>query len=191
MIRLVVIDRRPVMRLGLEGALRAHADVAVLGAASHEERLWPLLYRADPDVVLIGDAGPPGIGAALALCQLVKRRHPAARVVLLATAGPDLAVPAALAGADGPADPGAPARDLAQAIRDAGAAGLPVPPLRAQAAAAARLDPVDHPIFAMRLAGTATREIAQTLGLARGEPASRLAAMVARLAGGLSAAPAA
>jgi hypothetical protein len=67
----------------------------------------------------------------------------------------------------------------------AAAAGRPALPAvlpRAQAAAAARLEPDDHPIFAMRLAGTAPAEIADTLGLTRSELADRTAAILGRLA---------
>ena len=63
----------------------------------------------------------------------------------------------------------------------AGRRALPAVLPRVQAAAAARLEPADHPIFAMKLAGTAPAEIAATLGLARADVADRTAAILARL----------
>lgn len=76
-------------------------------------------------------------------------------------------------------------RELLAAIR-AVAAGhrvLPaiLPRLRSQAAA--RLATADRAIFAMRLAGTSTAEMAAVVGLGTNELRTRLAAIVAALNG--------
>jgi hypothetical protein len=64
----------------------------------------------------------------------------------------------------------------------AGAQSLPPVVPREHVAAAAKLDAADHPIFAMRLAGTPSAEIAATLRITRSELSERTAAIVTRLA---------
>jgi DNA-binding NarL/FixJ family response regulator len=181
MIRIVSLDRQPLMRRGVEAALREQPDLVPVGAASEPADLWPLLYRTDPDVVLLGVDVP---AAALELCLRVKRRPLPPRVVLYANANTALAVPAALARADGLADKSKPTADLLSVIRAAAAGRDALPPVapREQAAAVARLDARDHAIFAMTLAGTPPVEIASTLRLGRREVGERTAAIVARLA---------
>jgi DNA-binding NarL/FixJ family response regulator len=181
MIRIVSLDRQPLMRRGVEAALGEHPDLVHAGGASDPGALWPLLYRTDPDVVLLGVDEP---GPALELCLRLKRRPLAPRVVLYANPEPALAVPATLARADALADKSKPTGDLLGAIRDAaaGRGRLPAVSPREQAVAAARLDACDHAIFAMTLAGTPPGEIAATLRLDGRELARRTDAIVARLA---------
>ena len=107
--------------------------------------LLPLLYRTDPDVLLVDE---------LELVRRVKTEAPRTRVVLyVAEPSPELLLAAAIAGADGVVDKAAAdARAAARACAASRAAGGRRP--RVQARAAARLDPRDRPIFAMRLAGT-------------------------------------
>ena len=50
-----------------------------------------------------------------------------------------------------------------------------------QARAAARLDPRDRPIFAMRLAGTSPRDIAGVVGMTVSALNARVQAIVAQL----------
>ena len=71
MIRIVTLDRQPLMRRGVESALREQPDLELAGAASDSGELWPLLYRTDPDLVLTGVEDP---GESLALCLRLKRR---------------------------------------------------------------------------------------------------------------------
>jgi DNA-binding NarL/FixJ family response regulator len=179
MIRVVTLDRHPLMRLGLGAALGAQRDLVELGAAADARELWPLLYRADPHVVVIGECD-----AALAVCLRIRRRPLAPRVVLYAEPDPALVVAATIAGADGIADRALPLHDLLTTIRTVASGTPALPPVvpREQVVAAARLDPADHPIFAMRLAGTASAEIAATLRMTRSELSGRTAAIVTRLA---------
>ena len=74
------------------GDPRASAPgIVPVGAVADRHALWPLLYRTDPDVVVVDD---------LQLCLTVRARHPRPRVVLYAAgAAFDAIVPAAFAGA--------------------------------------------------------------------------------------------
>jgi DNA-directed RNA polymerase specialized sigma24 family protein len=55
-----------------------------------------------------------------------------------------------------------------------------------RARAAARLDPRDRPIFAMRLAGTSPRDIAGVVGMTVAALNARVQAIVAQLAAPMS-----
>ena len=73
-------------------------------------------------------------------------------LLYVADPSPEFLLAAEIAGADGVIDKAADTRELLRAVR--GERVLPAVGLRERARAAARLDPRDRPIFAMRLAGT-------------------------------------
>jgi DNA-binding NarL/FixJ family response regulator len=171
MIRVAILDPHPAMRAGLAAILREAPGIVPVGAAADRHALLPLLYRTDPDVVVVDQ---------LQLCLTVRARHPRARVVLYAAGtGFDAVVPAAFAGAAAVVDKACGTQELLAAIR--GEQGLPRITPRAQRRAAARLDGTDKAIFAMRLAGTRDRDIATTVGMPRGALAGRTAAILAAL----------
>jgi DNA-binding NarL/FixJ family response regulator len=171
MIRVAVLDPHPAMRAGLAAILRDAPGIVPVGAAADRHELWPLLYRTDPDVVIVDQ---------LQLCLTVRARHPRARVVLYAAGlGLDAIVPAAFAGAAAIVDKASGTPELLAAIR--GERGLPTLTPRLQRGAAQRLGGTDKAIFAMRLAGTRDRDIAATVGMPRRELSGRIAAIVAAL----------
>jgi DNA-binding NarL/FixJ family response regulator len=173
MIRVVVLDRHPATCAGVNAILNEHAGVVGVGSATDRQGLWPLLYRTDPDVVVVDD---------LRLCPAVRARHPQVRVVLHAAgAGFAMIVPAAFAGADAIVDKTCSPHELVAAIR--GDNGLPVITPRLQRQAAGRLGGTDRAILAMRLAGTPDREIAATVGLHPRALAARTAAIAGALSG--------
>lgn len=175
MIRVAILDRHAAVRAGLDAVLRAHPDLAPAGSASHPRELLPMLYRSDPDVLLLDDPG---------LALHVKRDAPRTRILVYSSRpSPELIVAAKLAGADGVVDKGADMRELLGAVR-AVAAGEPVFPCvapRLRSRIAARLEARDHPIFAMRLAGTSARDMAATIGLSVSALNARIEAVVAQL----------
>ena len=161
----------PAMRAGVEAILREAPGIVPVGAVADRHALLPLLYRADPDVVIVDH---------LQLCLTVRARHPRPRVVLYAGgAGLNTIVPAAFAGATAIVDKASGTHELLAAIR--GEHGLPTITPRLQRRAAQRLGGTDRAIFAMRLAGTPSREIAATVGMPRNELRGRIAAILATL----------
>jgi DNA-binding NarL/FixJ family response regulator len=180
--RVAVLDRNPAVRAGVPLLLRRRPGLLGVGAAADEESLWPLLYRARPDVLLVGHH--PGSGANLATCLRVTCRPMAPHVVVWAAEmGTDTLVPAVLAGAGALVDAAADERELLHAI-DAVARGEQVLPRltpAVQATASARLGPADRAIVAMRLHGTSVADCARVVGLTPGALESRLAGIVARL----------
>ncbi|MBE2318945.1 response regulator transcription factor [Solirubrobacter sp. CPCC 204708] len=160
MIRVAILDAHPATRAGLEAILRAAPGVVPVGAAEHRRALLPLLYRADPDVVVVDD---------VRACLTVR----SARVVVHAT-GVDV-VRATFAGAAALVDKAAPAHELLAAVRGE----RPLPPITpgAQRRAAEALSRTDRAILAMRLAGTSDHDIAGVVGLSREALAGRCAAI--------------
>jgi DNA-binding NarL/FixJ family response regulator len=78
MVRVAIVDRRLAVRHGYEAILRAQHDMAPVGSASGRLDLWPLVYRSDPGLVLVGE--PEGEDQ-LALCLRVAVKLPRARLV--------------------------------------------------------------------------------------------------------------
>jgi DNA-binding NarL/FixJ family response regulator len=101
-------------------------------------------------------------------------------ILYLADPSPEALLAAAIAGADGVVDKAADPRELLRALR--GERMLPSVAPRLRARAAARLDPRDRPIFAMRLAGTSPRDIATVVGMTVAALNLRVQAIVAQLA---------
>lgn len=166
MISVALIDDHPAVRAGVEVMLAPAPDLALVGSAAGEPEIWSLLSRWHPTVVVL-DLHHPGRDG-LALCLAIKQQpNPPAVVLYSAFTSRDLAAAAAVAGADGIVGKADPAAVLIEAIRAAALphqAGLPES-IGLMAAAAAVLDPADHAILAMRLAGNGAGEIAATLRL--------------------------
>jgi DNA-binding NarL/FixJ family response regulator len=175
MIRVAVFDRQPAVRAGVEALLRAHAGFEPVGTAEDARSAVALLYRTDPDVLVLDD---------LALARRLKIESPRVRVVLYAAElTPELLLAAEVAGVDGVADKAAPTFELLGVLRcvAAGAHAVPAVDPRQQSRAARRLDPRDRPIFAMRLAGTTPRDIADVIGVGVAALNARIQAIVAQL----------
>jgi DNA-binding NarL/FixJ family response regulator len=182
MVRVAIVDGRLAVRHGYEAILRAHGGFAPVGSASGRHDLWPLAYRTDPELVLVGE--PEGRDQ-LALCLDIAVKLPRARIVVVAE-DPGLALAAAFARVGGVVAATADVCALLDALRAVarGESRLPDVSAAAQRRAAARLGTHDRAILAMRLAGTSERDIAATVGLRRAQLAGRYARIVAALRGG-------
>ena len=182
MIRVVIVDDHHAVRLGLQTALAAEPGLIPVGTAATAAELPPLLYRVDPDVVLLDYQLPDDDG--LTVCRRVKSSTPAPRVILYsAFADASMTVPAIVAGADGLVHKGVRPQELFEAIR-AVAAGGAVLPLVSQPlleAAGLQLDADDLPILGMLLDRTPTGDIATTLGIDDAHLKRRVRRMLARL----------
>lgn len=176
MIRVAILDRHPAIHAGVEAALRAQADFTAVGSAADPRDLLTLLYRTDPDILVLDD---------LTHVRRVKVEWPRTRVVLYATQPQaELLLAAAIAGVDGVVDKSAPTFELLGALRAVAVGGAAIPDVgpRQRARAASRLDPRDRPIFAMRLAGTSAHDIATTVGLGLAALNARIHAIAAQIA---------
>jgi DNA-binding NarL/FixJ family response regulator len=166
-IRVAVLDRHPAVRCGLAAILRSAAGVAFVGSASSVRDLPALVYRVDPDVIIVDDLSAVALGGR-------------ARVFLYASSvTPSLVLAAQVAGAAGVVEKSS--EGLLAAIRS----DSPVFPdvgFEQRARAAGRLDPRDRPIFVMRLAGTGSRDIASVVGMGVAALNARVVAIVRQLA---------
>lgn len=182
MIGVAILDDHPALRAGLEAVIRGEPGLAVVGSASTLEELWPMLHGSRPDVLLL-DYHLPGEDGLL-VCRRIKEGLIAPRVLVYsAYAGGSLAVPAALAGADGVVSKGLPARELYDAIRRVARGervGPPLPPELVDEAAS-RLDEEDLPLFGMALQQTTEADMSEVVGSDPAQVRRRLDRMIRRL----------
>jgi DNA-binding NarL/FixJ family response regulator len=181
-IRIVLLDDHSVVRAGIGAIVAAEPDLELAGAATGEGELWDLLRETRPNVVVL-DLHHPGRDG-LNISLRINRRANAPAVVLYTSHTEDATVvAAALAGAGAVVSKSSAPDSLLDAIRAVARAPRLPPPvsLRMQRAAAARVDPADRPILAMRLAGHPLGEIGETLRLPVRAVRDRLAAIIARL----------
>ena len=180
--RILLLDDHSVVRAGIGAILAPEPDLELVGAAGREGELWPLLRETRPHVVVLDLHHPGRDGLSMAL--RIGRRPDAPALVLYTSHTDDATVvAAALAGAGAVVNKSSPPDALLEAIRTVAGAPQMLPPvsLRMRREAAARLDPPDRSILALRLAGYAVGEIAETLRLPARAVRDRLAAIIAGL----------
>lgn len=116
MIRVLIVDDHPVVREGLRAVLEDTKEMEVVGEAGSAEEALSSVERALPDIILL-DLELPGMNGVDAIPRFaVAASHP--RVIILTAYDTEERVLAALkAGAVGYVLKGAPAGEIAQAIR--------------------------------------------------------------------------
>ena len=165
MIRVMVVDDHPIVRAGIVGLLDTEPDFAVVAEAASGEDALALAAETEPQVVLM-DLRMPGMGGVAATREMVRRHHPAPRVLVFTTYEDDDQILAAIeAGASGYLVKAAPAEELAAGVR-AVAAGQTVlaPSIAAQLVARASGHSRDAAGAAEPVPGLTRREI-EILGL--------------------------
>jgi DNA-binding NarL/FixJ family response regulator len=178
----VVVDDHAAVRLGLKAAMASEPGLACVGVAGDGGQMRSLLYRTNPDVVVL-DYHLPHVNG-LVLCRQIKREVLAPAVLLYsAYADPALVVPALVAGADGMVHKGAPARELLQAIRAVAAGDTrfppPIPELTQDATAT--VEPDDRPILDLLIDRIPRDQIAARVGLSSVELQERIDRLLAEL----------
>ena len=182
MIRVAMIDDHPALVAGLTTVLRAEPGLVPVGSASDPSEAQHLLYRAQPDLVLLDYHLPRGDG--LLLCRQIKSHVPAPKVLIYsAYADAWLGFAARAAGADGIASKAAPARELFEIMRRVAGGEIVLPPIVREHLheGAARVGDEDLGLLSMLLDGTAPHEIADTLRIPSGTLPGRMDRMLARL----------
>ena len=148
---LLIVDDDPMMRLGLTTALDHQDDFTIVGEAANGEQGIDQAQTLQPAVVLM-DVGMPGTDG-IEATQIIKRRSPDIRVVMLTSHTDETEVIAALSsGADAYCIKGTDVAALANAIRVA-------------ASGAAYLDPQIAQTVVQHLAPVRPKASSETMGL--------------------------
>jgi DNA-binding NarL/FixJ family response regulator len=127
MIKIIICDDHPVVREGLASVLGRRTDLKIVGSVGSVNDLLTIARRSAPDIVLLDLELPDSSG--LVAIERLARIAPAARVVMFTVHETEDTVTAALnAGAMGYVRKGAPADEIAAAIRDVHAGRMHVQP---------------------------------------------------------------
>jgi DNA-binding NarL/FixJ family response regulator len=178
-VRIAVLADCQAGRDGLAASISAQPDVEVAGAAASEWQLRPLLLRTRADVVVV-DLHRRSLAASF---EITRHAHAPAVVLYTAAIDDGVVVAAALAGVGAMIREPSSAAPLLDAVGELArsARALPCISRRARREVGAGLDPADHAILAMRLAGDRPAKIARRLGLQPATVIGPIAKMIARL----------
>ncbi len=182
MTRVLLMGDRPVLLAGLRSHLAEEGPFDVAGSTTPGRRGREAALELHPDVILIDCAA--GACGFLVCHQLKQLARPQRVVLHVVHATPQLQVAAWVAGADGLASTATPASQLSRIIRSAAAGRrtLPRPSIAAVQAAGRRLEPIDVPIFGMRMHDVPSNEISGALRLDPLEVDGRVRSLVERMA---------
>ena len=168
MIRLVVVEDHPVVRVGLERLLGAETDIDIVGTAENGAEAVALLERVPCDVVLM-DLSMPVMDGVEATRRIVTASAGAVRVVMLTSFSARDDVIAALdAGASGYLLKDAEPQELLAGVRAAARGDAPLAPRAAREVLSARAEESTGP-------GLSPRESEVLQLVARGLPNKRIA----------------
>jgi DNA-binding NarL/FixJ family response regulator len=192
-VRVLVVDDQRLIRDGIASLLGLQPGIAVVGTAANGREAVDRAVTLDADVVLM-DVRMPEVDGIAAL-ELLRRRAPHCRVVMLTTFDDEEYVVQALrAGAHGYLLKDLPAEELAHAVRLAHAgvtqldssvarhltAALPTP--RPTEAPDVVLSPRETDILRLVAQGHTNREIAARLYLSEGTVKNHVSRILTRLA---------
>jgi DNA-binding NarL/FixJ family response regulator len=171
----LIVDDHPAVRAGLVALLEGETGLEPLSAASGATEALRLAERFAPEVAVLDISLQDGDG--IRLCLELKQLPLQPRVLLYtASVTPTVILKGSLAGADGLVEKGAPAAELAGAIRRVMADEKLMPPVDRDllSGRVERLSAEELSIVGLRLASSQVGEIADALHLAPGEVVARL-----------------
>ncbi len=168
LIRLLIVDDHPLVRIGIAAIIKASLDMAVAGQARTGEEALALHTAHKPDITLM-DLRLPGMSGAKAI-RAIRLVEPEARVIVLTTYEGDEDIHQALqAGARGYIIKGMSHSVLLNAIRRVYAGELYLPRAVSQVLArrtpSSELSAREGEVLSLLVAGRSNREIAIALGI--------------------------
>jgi len=182
MIRVVLAEDQAMVRGALTALLKLEPDIDVVATAADGEEAWRVLQQAKPDL-LVTDIEMPGL-TGLELAQRVQRYELACKVVIVTTFARAGFLRRALdAGVSGYLLKGAPAEQLADALRKVHRGGRAIDPQLA-VEAWSESDPLnDRERQVLRFAGEGMSavDIATQLNLSQGTVRNYLSEAIGKL----------
>lgn len=168
MIRLVLVEDHPVVRVGLERLLANEDDIDIVGTAQNGAEAVELVAKVECDVVLM-DLSMPVMGGVEATRQIVEAHDGAIQVVILTSFSAREDIISALdAGASGYLLKDAEPQELLAGVRAAARGDAPLAPRAAREVLSERTEGSSRPELS-------TRESEVLQLVARGLPNKRIA----------------
>jgi DNA-binding NarL/FixJ family response regulator len=173
MIRLLLVDDHPIVREGLEMVLQDEPDLEVVGAADTAEQAIELVRTLQPDVVLL-DLELPGMSGIEAIPALVAAGTDTQILVFTAYDSDERVFGAVRSGARGYLLKGAPATEIARAVRSAARGESYLEPrvatrllqeVRAPRRFTGLLTERERSVLRLVAAGESNKQIARTLSI--------------------------
>jgi two-component system, NarL family, response regulator len=183
-IRVLIVDDHPIMRVGIAAIIQATPDMTVAAQAGSGEEAIELYERHLPDIVLV-DLRLPGISG-VEVIRTVRTRHADAKFVVLTTYEGDEDIHQALeAGACSYIVKGMPYSTLINALRRVHAGGrfLPTPVTRVLSSRVpdSELSAREREVLQLIMTGKSNREIASELGITEATVKCHVSVILMRL----------
>jgi len=171
MIRILIVDDHPLVRLGVSDLLASTDDLRVVGTAGDGAEVLAALEDTPADVVLM-DIEMPGTDGVEATRQIVEHLPSTVVVILTTFADQDRITRALDAGAAGYLLKDAEPDELIRGVRAAAGGDVPISPRAAKALVAARrprpevaLTDREREVLMLLVEGLANKQIARRLGI--------------------------
>src|SRR5919202_6793204 len=131
MIRVVLVDDRPVFRMGLSTLIGTVPEMAVVGEATSTEEAMEVVDWLEPDVVLMDVRLRAGSG--VEACREIRSRRPRTRILMLSSfSDEETVITSLLAGASGDLLKESEPEQLLDAIETGAHGGSPPGPTAAE-----------------------------------------------------------
>jgi two-component system NarL family response regulator len=184
-IRVLVVDDHPPMRMGLVGLIKSQPGMDVIAEASDGEEAIEVYDDVLPDIVLM-DLRMPGMGGVEAILA-IRKKHPEARVIVLSTYDMDEDIHRAIqSGAKSYLLKDMPTEEITSTIRwiyEGGDASLPrqVAERLTERSQREQLTERQRDVLEALVKGRSNKEIASSLFISEDTVKSHLTTLFARL----------
>jgi DNA-binding NarL/FixJ family response regulator len=184
LIRILIVDDHPIMRVGIAAIIQAHGEMAVAGQAGSAAEALRLFTETNPDITLMDLRLPDQNG--VAAIRQIRAKSPDAKIIVLTTYEGDEDIHQALqAGAMGYLIKGMPHEALISALLRVhhGNRFLPPPVTHALASRMpnSELSAREREVLTLMVAGKSNREIAEHLNIKEATVKSHVSVILMRL----------
>jgi DNA-binding NarL/FixJ family response regulator len=184
LIRILIVDDHPIMRVGLAALLASSKEMEMVAEAGSGEEAVTLFARHLPDITLM-DLRLPGISGVETI-RRIRSQFPKARFIVLTTYEGDEDIFQAIeAGAAGYLVKGMPQEMLVNAVKRVHAGGRYLPPSMSQALASrmpdSSLSNREREVLVLLAKGKSNKEIASQLGITEATVKCHVSVILMRL----------